>query len=724
MTKQKIAVFEFNFNNLYSSDSILSVFLILQINYLKFMNTINYYISYIYDKITAIENTRNYFSGLTISIISGINHFRTFIPVLLFFTFIFPFICSPFNVYSSDPEIAKNLIKTSYDYFKEGNKQLASEMLQRSYEITNTIPEYYYISNLLFGNDMKTFHDQESNAEKIVKYASNSFMIEKYDLLKQCAVIYGKTHRFRKSLSLYEQLFSIETSDHKQDYLDCVGMLFHSELTADILPVLGEAKRYFDSPDLDYYSLLYGVLHARPAKKEFDAQLLNLTAKNYPAVKLLYLKALYGTNGNETFNEYSSLSKQAVDPFLKKNIIHSMLTNRGSLNRAQMTGLLQDWIASGGLSDSRTDGLLSDKYIFDLINTDKSMKDPVLKYSGERYTDNDEDGNPEEYFIYKNGRAVQAVYDTDQNGINESVIKYFDDGNIDEYDKFTGESSSEKYFFNRLNRSLESVEFYSNGSMTGKFVMKNSALFPKLSEIGNIKIENLLPYVNLAESGDVNGKKQVKYYNGSVQYEYFDSDNNGYYEYRKFYVNGSADHAVKDVDQDGIFEIREEYKNGKLTAVYSMSDENSKIYDYKEMFSDNGIEKYWDSNSDGIYEMKITENKDAEFKYFDINFDGIYDFVLESRNNSPERLYEIKNGKRELMKNYAEDKKISVNNWLILSVRKMSDIEIPDGIDLSKKIFTYKNKKQFFENNEIKNGYMNFRIFIHKNEIYLIDMMR
>jgi hypothetical protein len=58
--------------NLYSSDSILSVFLIVQINYLKFMNAVNYYISYIYDKITTIGNTRNYFNRLTISIISGI----------------------------------------------------------------------------------------------------------------------------------------------------------------------------------------------------------------------------------------------------------------------------------------------------------------------------------------------------------------------------------------------------------------------------------------------------------------------------------------------------------------------------------------------------------------------------------------------------------------------------------------------------------------------------
>jgi hypothetical protein len=58
---------------IYSSDSILSVFLIVQINHLKFMNAINYYILYIYDKITTIGNTRNYFYRLTISIILGIN---------------------------------------------------------------------------------------------------------------------------------------------------------------------------------------------------------------------------------------------------------------------------------------------------------------------------------------------------------------------------------------------------------------------------------------------------------------------------------------------------------------------------------------------------------------------------------------------------------------------------------------------------------------------------
>jgi hypothetical protein len=48
---------------LYSSDSILSVFLILQINYLKFMKAVNYYISYIYDINYRLEykaNNRKY----------------------------------------------------------------------------------------------------------------------------------------------------------------------------------------------------------------------------------------------------------------------------------------------------------------------------------------------------------------------------------------------------------------------------------------------------------------------------------------------------------------------------------------------------------------------------------------------------------------------------------------------------------------------------------------
>jgi protein-S-isoprenylcysteine O-methyltransferase Ste14 len=76
---------------LYSSDSILLVFLIVQINYLKFMNAVNYFISYIYDKITTIGNTRNYFSGPTISIISGINADR--LPLFYFCVTLIVYVC-------------------------------------------------------------------------------------------------------------------------------------------------------------------------------------------------------------------------------------------------------------------------------------------------------------------------------------------------------------------------------------------------------------------------------------------------------------------------------------------------------------------------------------------------------------------------------------------------------------------------------------------------------
>ena len=59
-----------------------------------------------------------------------------------------------------------------------------------------------------------------------------------------------------------------------------------------------------------------------------------------------------------------------------------------------------------------------------------------------------------------------------------------------------------------------------------------------------------------------------------------------------------------------------------------------------------------DDNNDGIFEIKYVEYKNGENEIlFDINFDGVYDFVIVTKNNKNSReLYEIKNGKYQLVK--------------------------------------------------------------------------
>ena len=633
-------------------------------------------------------------------------------------------IFSSLELNASDQDIARNLLIRSYDYLKKGNPSQAKEFSEQSFEITQNLPEYYHISNLLTGNEKKYNRQKSTNADRIEANIRNSFFTSKFELLKQCAAVYEKTHQYKKSYGTYNSLFLMDGYDLSGVYLECLKMLFNSDITSYIPAVLSNAKKQFDSPELDYYSLLHSVLYPRLQKGAFDTRLVNLKAQGLPDDKTILLKALYDANKKSVYSEYRSLVRNKTpESDVQKNILYAMLSGPTGLTRNEITTLLSDWIGTGGTADSRTDTLVKSGALASIIKANKNLNDAFSNFTGDRITDRDNDGDWEALYVYVNGKMKKSYHDSDQDGINEYETEYYDNGNLKEYIINNSNGDSVTYGFNLISRSLEYMAFDYNNKPREKFLIDGNVSLTNINTILKMSRKDLLYNTNLVETDDPE-KKQIKYFNGTIQYEYIDTDGNGYFEYRKYYKSGILSDALKDTDQNGLFEIKEEYKNGKLETVYSRSDDAYSGYDYKESVSGNIIEKYWDNNHDGIYEIKFTENGGLSYKYFDINYNGNYDYALEMKNDIPYRLYEIRNAKWILLKTYPAKQNNSMKNWLILSVRNFDNMEIPDSIDATGKIFTYKNKMQYYDNDNIKNDRFNFKLFVHKNQIYLIDMMR
>ncbi|OHD18634.1 MAG: hypothetical protein A2086_17020 [Spirochaetes bacterium GWD1_27_9] len=634
------------------------------------------------------------------------------------------------KIFANDKELAKGYLIKAYNFYKQNNFEFSKEYLDKSYEYSKEIPEYYYLSNALIKDEKKNFYLKSQNADKIAKNIDNLFLIDKYDVLKQTAFIYGKIFEFQKSYDAYKKIFLTEDKDLQNDYLDCIKMLFNSNITKFIQEAISEAKNYFQSLDLYYYDLLYKVKFSKIDKNNFRKDIERLIAGDYSSSRVLYLQILYNYNLSESFKSYSTLkTNNNIEAGFKRLIIFAFLEKIEFLNQKQILSLTNDWIEIDGNSFYLTDILLKNKIFNKFVSSNKDLKNIFLNYSGVRIKDSDIDGNWEEFYQYKDGILLSKIIDANQDGINEYSVTYFVDGRIKEYFKYKNINYYEKYNFNHIDKSVDNIEIYKNDILIEKYNLLKSAFFPEEKDFSKIELNYFFNYVDTKEEfTDVHSIK--KYSQNQIKYELIDSNNNGYFEYKKFYDNNKIYEAIKDVDENKIFEIKELYKDSNLVSILYKTNDSLQNYDYIENIKSNSIEKLWDFDKDGIFEVLFTEDENKiSYKMFDINFDNKYDFVYQLKNNIPQKLYEIKNKKWILLKTYKSEENSNKNNWNIVSFKNIDNIYAPDSIDIKNNqklegMFTFRDKKFFFENGIIKCNDFNYKLFIINNEFYLIDISR
>jgi hypothetical protein len=637
---------------------------------------------------------------------------------------VFPFfiILISSYLYCEDVDIAKTYLRDAQNSYNTKQVSITKQYLDKSFGFSERLPEYYYFSNLILSDDQSDLSIKRNNSDKILSNLTNLFLIDEYDFLTQTAKIYEQTHEYKKSYESYLKLFQIEGKDLKNDYINCLKMLFNSNIQDKIPEIIIKAKQNYEIIDLYYYNLLYKIKFTKLPIADFSRDLNILISNNFSETKILYLKALYSP---KVYNEYISL-KGKIDPSYKKRIIFTILSRPQNLSGSEILKLSTDWIEAQGLIDSRTNILLKNSTFVKLIEPDKALKQQYFNYSGTRIKDVDEDGYWEENDLYKNNILIEKITDSNQDGVYETSFKYGFDGKIKEFIKYKNLSDYVKYNFNQIDISLVSADYYENKKLVKKDNLLKSSLYIKSNDYSVLNENFINKYIDTVETFD-GGHKITKMNQGQIQYEYVDADNNGIFEYKNIYKNNIQVETLKDLNGNGIYEIKEVYKNGKLSEIFCKTDENSANFDYIEKNTGDGIEKYWDNNNDGIYELLIKElNNGTTYKMFDFDYNGKYDYVYELKGKIPVKLYEIKNEKWIIIKYLNEKSEHKLNNWIIISIKETEKIIIPDSINIKDKesvsgIFSFMGKRNFFENGIIKSDSFNYKLFLLNDQIYLLD---
>ncbi len=635
---------------------------------------------------------------------------------------------------SDESEITKFYLKSAYDYYNNRNIEMSLNYLKKAYDYSKTVPEYYYIYNLILFEKNEDIDITILNADNIIKYMKNSFFINNNLLLKQAGFIYKKTRNFDKSINVFNQIINIAEDVEEKDFKDYIEMLFstNNDKYINLIPdVLLNASRVFDSIDYVYYRILYNLLKAKITKDEFITEIKKLYSNNYPEIKILFLKTLFYNDEKNiqlNYNELKSLSKEDKSEIkFFKRVLYNLLIKQNLLNLKQVSDLLNEWISIGN-NDYKTITILKNKRISDIIKN-KDQYNSIIKYSGERYIDDDEDGEWEVTLIFKTGVIINIIYDENQDKIYEFQEIYNEKGFINEcisYNK--NKFNYMKYIFNKLDQSLELIEFYENDKKFKTYIFTDSTYFPKISELRSINVEQLKKYISYIEEWKGNKYFKTKLYKSENIYMEIDSDHNNIIEEKRFYKNNALEESLKDLDENGKYEIFEKYENGILKYIKYKTDDLQEKYDYMEYpFKDYTI-KYWDSNYDGIYEIKrLDYNNGYSFTYFDINYDGVYDYYYEEIDGELKRICKFINKKSVILKEFKEMVKQINKKWNIISIKDINKIELPEEIIINSRkklsgIYYYKNEKFLFNDGLIMNKFFKYKLFFIGKDIYLLDL--
>lgn len=628
---------------------------------------------------------------------------------------------------ASDIEIAKTYLKRAM--INRDNPQISSLMIDKVGEYADFFPECEF---LLLENCRQTgdFGNAEKLTADMLAKRNKAFLIDDYDIDLQAARIYHYLHSYNEALPFYKAAVGKVGKRTCGNYLEYLSCAFSAEAgAAQILPVLKEASSLFPNQEIIFYQILYSFKTGTSPFGEPAELIRQLENNGYSVQEIQYLKSFLVKNENDLeqfINDFMQL--RDISPKWGRDIVYDLLQRLTVTNETVLDNCLALWEKYDGNGDARTFRFLSYSPLADWIRSNEKFAG-WADYTGVRVIDVDDNGVSELTAEVKNGIVVKRIEDKNQDGIAEKEFDFHDNGKID---KIYIRENNENFLccnFNPHDSSLLTVENVRAGKLAKKNFMRKGAFVFTQSVPYPILHDSLVDFREEYSDGDVS---RSKFSDGKIVSQEKDNDGDGFFEYSALFKDGVISEAFIDMDKNGIPELHEIYRNGKLVQCESGYSNIDGVYYYKEVFSNNETEKYWDNNRDLKYEiLEKTLPSGVVQVYFDADNDGVYDYMHEKSNDGAFDVYTVNpNGtkKQRIAAAPAKHNAVETKNWTVISSRNADLLPIPDEINFfdtksegMNGIFSYKNQKIYFSDGLLESPDFSFRLQRDGERLFLFD---
>lgn len=630
-------------------------------------------------------------------------------------------------VSASDIEIAKTYLKRAM--INRDDLQISSLMIDKAGGYATCFPECEF---LLLENCRKT--GNFGNAEKLVANMlikrNKAFLIDNYDIDLEAAQIYHYLHSYKEALPFYKSVISQLGKRTFSNYLGYLSCAFSADAPAmQILPVLREASSLFPNQEIIFYQILYSFKTGTMPFGEPVQLICQLENNDYSVQEVQYLKSFLVKNEKELgifIDDFMQI--QDISPKWGRDIIYGLLQRFTVTDETILDNCLSLWEKYDGNSDVRTFRFLTYSPLADWIKSSKKFA-WWANYTGKRMVDTDNDGKSELVVEVKNGIVINRSEDKNQDGISEREFNFYDNGKINKIYIREDNENFWCYDFNQYDSSLLTVENVRAGKLVeknfirkGAFVFNESMPYPVLQD-------SLVEFREEYREGEV---LRSKFSDGKIVMQEKDSDGDGFFEYCALFKNGVISEAFIDMDEGGVPELHEIYRSGKLVQCESGASNTDGVCHYKEVFSNSGIEKYWDTDRDLKYEiLEKTLPSGTVQVYFDSDNDGVYDYMHEKNKNGNCDVYAMNpdgTKKRRVAVTATEQRAAEMKNWTVISSRNADLLPIPDEINFfdaksedMNGFFLYKNQNFYFSDGLLESPDFNFRLLRDGERLFLFD---
>lgn len=637
--------------------------------------------------------------------------------------------CSAFYlpVNASDVEIAKTYLKRAM--INRDNPQISSLMIDKAGEYAAFFPECEF---LLLENCRKT--GDFSNAQKLVASmlikSNKAFLIDDYDIDLQAAQIYHYLHSYKEALPFYKAAVGRVGKRTCSNYLEYLSCAFSADApAAQILPILREASSLYSNQEIVFYQTLYSFKTGTTPFGEPVQLIRQLENNGYSVQEIQYLKSFLVKNEKDLGSFIDNfMQTQDISSKWGRDIVYGLLQRLTVTDENILDNCLSLWEKYDGNSDVRTFRFLAYSPLADWIKSGGKFAG-WLNYTGKRVTDTDNNGRPELIVEVKNGIVINRSEDKNQDGIAEREFDFYDNGKINKIYIREDNENFWCYDFNQYDSSLLTVENVRAGKLAEKnFIRKGAFVFNEAMPYPVLQ-DSLVDFREEYRDGEV---LRSKFSDGKIVLLEKDSDSDGFFEHSALFKNGVISEAFVDMDKDGVPELHEIYHNGKLVQCESGYSNIDGVYYYKEVFSNNETEKYWDNDRDLKYEiLERTLPNGIVQVYFDADNDGVYDYMHEKAKDGSYDVYTVnpdKTKKRRIAAAAAKQRTVEMKNWTVISSRNADLLPVPDEINFfdtksegMNGIFSYKNQKFYFSDGLLESPDFNFRLQRNGERLFLFD---
>ena len=531
------------------------------------------------------------------------------------------FLVSSTNVFSQeeDRKIADLYISTADSFFKNSELEKAEVFLNKSMLYYKDSSDAYYLKSLI--NEKKSgYTDLIINDIKKALILRNWNVYKEEDAFLKLGIIYSSVKQYKKAVST---LYVVESEKiDNENYLEAyTNSLLNSGMFSTAAEILKIAVAKF------------------PENKRFRKQLINTDPSYYEStlIKILdkneiydfdpeiILEVLKNTDDDgikrELYEKISSYSKEYPEIIIEKIKIEKTAEEKD----------IEQFFEYKGYENLRY--LKEMGNILEDMNMDEFYYKKLSSLSSIIYDDINNDGTSEIIFRVENGIPVWYREDYNQDGLNDFYI-YYTNGKIEtiEYN----EKYLVKYYKYPILENIiinsDEIDIYDFSDRNRLFeAVDSQKLFsiPEIKKDFNERIEKLLPKAAVHRKNIPEENIRIIEYNKNNRIKMYTEIRNNQAVSEGLIKDGEFKYINRDRNDENSFETKEIYKNGKLSSIL-YDGNNDGIY---EMKIENNT-KYWDYNSDGLYDSFEKKDNGETVKGYSSEYNGIFDIEEKSINGT------------------------------------------------------------------------------------------